>query len=279
MDLGAVREFLIKWFRGPGGAEYRDVFWSLGDPREAKKKLRLVVSEAGFENAVLRERLLKNYQNSNIFIGVGFVSNSKCAEAYVDRIREMPVECLLYDAVHIDFDCDEKPELAVKSAVSYARILKRELGTDPIVYSTGLKGARVVVGLESPVDFESYRAIALRLLMHYSGKTTCGNRSLIDMQMINDAKHLSRPPFTYNVKAGARGFAEPVLPKFKPEEFDWGSFELLDPQAVKVIEIDEESYTIPVRKPRPRVRGGKQPLPERVEDLANCDAVPHAYVP
>jgi len=273
--LAGIREFLVKWFKGPlGVGEAREAFYSVGDPGQAKRKERQVVLVSGFE-LLLDQVVLPSFRRVNLFIGVGALRPEYSLAAVTGEIDLAP-EHLVYDTVQYDLDCETDPQLARDRALEFAASLRERYGVNPIVYVTGCKGARVVIPLKKPTDYEGYVLLARSLIQPYRyTQMRCNGKPLVDPSMFTDAKHLSRPPFTYNIKSGCKGFAKPIMPRFRAEEFDWSNFNPLDPSDVKVYKIKVDlAEPRPLRfKPRTRL-GPKQPLPSTIEELASSEAVP-----
>ncbi len=284
VSLNKVREFLVKWFRGPLGiGEAREVFYSIGDPRRARVKVRRVFFVQGFE-LLLDQVIMPRFRSVNLFIGIGAVRPEYSLAAVTGEI-DLGAEHLVYDTVQYDFDCKDDPELAVSRALEFARSLRERYQVDPLVYVTGCKGARLVIPLKKPTDYEGYVLLARSLIQPYRyTQIKCSGKPLVDPSMFNDAKHPSRPPFTYNVKddcsanrnnKGHKGFAKPIEPRFGAEDFDWSMFNPLDPGEVTVYRIEVDMPRPKLLRPRPRAtRGPKKPLPRSIEELAGSEAVP-----
>jgi len=63
------------------------------------------------------------------------------------------------------------------------------------------------------------------------------------------------------------------LKPINPEDFDWSNYEPLDPKQIPIVRI---SFDIPEVKPVKIYKDtkNKSPLPEKIEDLIKCEAVP-----
>ena len=273
--LAGIRNLLVKWFKGPlGVGEAREVFYSIGDPGQAKRRERQVVLVSGFE-LLLDQVVLPRFRRVNLFIGIGALRPEYSLAAVTGEVDLAP-EHLIYDTVQYDFDCEADPQLARDRALELAASVRERYGVDPLVYATGCKGARVVIPLRKPTDYEGYVLLARSLIQPYRyAQMRCNGKPLVDPSMLADAKHLSRPPFTYNIKSGCKGFAKPIMPRFRAEDFDWSMFNPLDPREVTVYRIKVDTVRPKPLRPRSRAsRRPKKPLPRSIEELAGSEAVP-----
>ena len=231
-------EFLVKWFKGPlGKAEYRDVGFFIHDAKDSEKvfKFRSVFSSEGFLK-FLENSVGKDYPRTNIFMGIGAIKE-ECGIQEIP-VRDLTPECYaFFDTLPYDFDCEGDPELAIRKALEFADYVKGKYGVDSVVYITGFKGARVVVPLAKPTDYEGYKLLWYSILPLTLASAKCRSSPIIDRSLVEDYKHTSRPPFTYNYKNGKTRLARIIKPKIRAEEFDWSLLEPLNPGDVLVYRV------------------------------------------
>jgi len=234
--------FLMEWFIGPLGIRgiVREIGVCVGDMD------RCAFQRGGFTAEGLqllwREELLKLFKRTNIFMGIGF-----WVDPFVDTLEQ---DRMLYDRLSYDFDSEENPELAVNIALGFANTLVENYGTTPIVFRTGFKGARVVVPVSKPMNWEGYQLLWRHLLKLVPKE----HRSLVDRNMLQ-WNRLDRVPLTWNIKEGKKALARIVYPReYTYEDFSWSTLQHLDPSQVTV-----EKFKLP-EVPRPRMatkRAGK----------------------
>ncbi len=179
----------------------------------------------------------------------------------------------IYPALHYDFDDNEDPRRAVRSALEFARSVKKRYGADPVVVFSGIRGAHVVVPLKMFIDWDTY-VIIYKILVspHRFAK------KLMDEHMLQKNR-LDRVPYTYNYKEkGKRGFSYIIDingKRVSAEEFSWENYEPLDPRQMEIVKIKPAIQIIELKRVRAyKYRGNKDPLPKNVEELVNNNAVP-----
>lgn len=260
-------DFLRKWWWGPLGiGDIRELFFSIGDPRDNNaRKDRGVHSFQGVELKL--KNLFKHYRDTNMFYGVGLLIS----------FQELEPKNMLYDRIVYDFDDEENPELAIRKAIEFAQSIERRFDCGTIVTYSGFKGAHVVIPLKKLINWESYQLIWKALLVPYSFK------KLVDRNMLQ-WNRMDRIPYTWNVKRDKetgelrRGFCRIIYPKkLRAEEFDWSLFESLDPSDIEILKVELPELIIrPVRRRYIGSGSGKpkEKLPTNIEDLTTCNAVP-----
>ena len=231
-----LTEFLRKWFCGPDGYcwRVREFGYCLG-PLDSCGFRRDTYALEGFLQEF--ERLyVRGYPNLNAFLSIA---------SYNDLDMNTPI----YDSIHFDFDDGEDPSKALTAALDLARKLKERYGCDSVIYSTGIKGAHLVIPLKPVTNWEGYR-LAYSVLLSLSDKAL----SLNDPNMLQQNR-LDRIPYTWNVKKDKRAYVR-ILSKdgehyIKPEEFDWSNYEPLNLSNVEVtvfsVNVPRPKFIIPKR--------------------------------
>ncbi len=263
-----ARDFLLKWFEGPlGVAEAREVFWCRGPPRGSGFKHRGQYTVEGFR--LLLEKDLQRARDYTLLLGVGFI-RPECL------FSELSEDCLLYDTIQYDFDCEEEPERAVERGLEFAGSIRRGYGVDPVVYHTGRKGARIVVPLSKPTDYEGYSAIWRALIQPYRYLSMkCRDKPLVDPSMVENYRQLSRPPYTYNLKEGEKPrLARIIEPRIRAEEFEWSLLKPLDPRSVVVYRLVLPKIEARRLRPRTHAKPTKLMLPQDPIELVDSEAAP-----
>jgi hypothetical protein len=247
----------------------------------------------------------KDYRQLNLFISIAFYPDIDLPAPDEDKA--------LYDRLFYDFDLKDNPEFARRKALEFAQSIKTRFRVDPVVVVSGLHGAHIHIPLKKPITWQVYDALWSTLIAPYS----FGN--LVDPQ-VKEPMRLHRVPYTYNIKYEKvkdkqvavlplndfvhdtyfKGYAFIPYPpdaekiyegfsyivdlsgkRIRMEEFDWSSYEPLDPSNVELYEfvaLDLPKISIVVAsKPRvPKVDSSK-PKPRLPEDPAALDS--HDAVP
>ncbi|MEM1842251.1 MAG: DNA primase noncatalytic subunit PriX [Ignisphaera sp.] len=225
--LSTFINYIREYFKGSmSGAEYREMFICKGDPHSSKVKDRGVVWIHGLETYLsVYIKSVRELRNWNIYMGIGFVSDSVDPEPEIGK--------MIYDRVSFDFDSEENPDTAVSTALSFARYLNEKYNTTPLVFETGFKGAHVVVPLSKPVDWEIYQLLWKKLY----NEILVEARGLVDMNMLQ-WNRVDRVPLTFNVKENDARFCRIIYPKkFSWESFSWSELKPLDPASVKLVKV------------------------------------------
>lgn len=201
--------FYEKWFIGPLGLRYRirEVGYAVGPLKHPKTKFkRHPYALEGF--LLLLDEKKEWLRHMNLFLSIA---------SYFD----LDLNESLYDAIHYDFDNKEDPELAVKSALEFANSIKTRYDAEPIVFISGLHGARVVVPLAKPLDWKGYELLYRALIAPYKYAS-----QLIDNNMLQPNR-LDCVPYTWNIKLEdgeiKRGFSYIVDlngKRLRAEDFD-----------------------------------------------------------
>ncbi len=250
-----LEAFFVKWLAGPAGdtSVRREIAHTIG----ARKR-----EKPGFKRNMIMEPLqalgvIRRYRGrENVYASIAFYD---------------PMERPLgYHYLYYDFDCKEDPQYAIRRGLEFARSLQKTYGCTPITYLSGHKGLGVVVVLKDYVVWPSYEALWRALAQPYSFG------SILDPQVLC-YNRLQRIPYTHNIKPSGTGMPRLVTldgRPVNPTEFDWSNYEPLDPRDVKVYAVES---SLPLPKPVRLGRGGngeKIELPESIEELAECEAVP-----
>lgn len=234
------RNFVVKWFRGPLSlGEFREVFYSIGDPRGPGMKDRGVFRYNGFRQFL--EEMAPHYRDLNLFIGIGFVKPGHVSD-------DLAPEYLLYDRLVYDFDCEDDPYKGVEAALFFADKVREKYGADSVVYVSGFKGAHVTIPLAKPTDWEGYvlswKALLTLLPREY--------KSMVDYNMLQ-YNRVDRAPYTWNVKDGRRAFVRIITPEsMKPWMFSWNMYRPLDLSKIVVYKP-----VLPEVKPKKIIKAGK----------------------
>lgn len=264
MNNVVIEHFLREWFCGPLNLCFRirEFGYSLGPLRRAPFRRDTYALE-GFllEFGKLAKR---GFRKLNALLSIASYSNLEMDEP-------------IYDALHYDFDCEWDPSRAVSAAVEFARSLRERFGCDAVIYTTGFKGAHVVIPLKAPTDWEGYELTWRALIAPYKYVF----RGLVDDNMLQPNR-LDRVPFTYNCKL-VNGEPKSAYTRIvtldgkplKPDDFNWSLYEPLDITQVEVVRVELPAVPKPkVVVLRRRRRGQKEPLPPTVEGLAGSEVVP-----
>lgn len=204
--------------------------------------------------------------------GVSFIFEWRGRENVYVSIAAYNIDETLkgFPYLYFDFDWREDPEYAVEKGLEFANSIRKRYGAEPVTYLSGFKGVGILVVLKHYVDWETYEALWKTLIQPYNylGK-------LVDTNVL-DKRRLHRIPYTYNIKKGFRRLSKLISLDgeiIKPQDFDWDNYEPLDPGQIEV-------YRVKAELPLPKtiyVAGSKSRkalLPEKIEDLANSNAVP-----
>jgi hypothetical protein len=225
------REFFRKWWSGPdsvaGGAQ-REVGFCVGPLKKTPFVRRFSNLDAALASIPFRD-----FKQLNLFTSVAFYPDIDLNEADVSKA--------LYDRLFYDFDCEESPRLAVEKAIEFVKSLKARFGCDAVVAVSGIRGAHVTIPLKKPITWKAYEKLWDALIAPHSFS------GLIDPQ-VKEPKRLCRVPYTYNIKYDdekkqvVTGFSYIIDlsgRRVRIEEFDWSSYEPLDPTfALDAIEIE-----------------------------------------
>jgi Eukaryotic-type DNA primase, large subunit len=263
--LDSFKEFFVKWWCGPNDVAkdmVREVGYAVGVMKSSK-----FYRDSGLLTWALNTVPWREFRNLNLFISTAF---------YIDiGDVEQAESKALYDRLFYDFDSKENPKLAIEKAIEFSKSLKSRFGCDAVIAFSGLHGAHVTVPLKKPITWSVYSKLWDILIAPYS----FGN--LVDRK-VKEPRRLYRVPYTYNVKEDGVGFSyimDLEGKKVRMEDFDWDSYEPLDPQRVDVVEF--EAVDLPKlkivtvsRKPRTVDSEPKARLPEDPAELDKCDAVP-----
>ena len=267
----AFKEFFRKWWEGPSGFAgnaQREIGICVGAMKRDSFK-----RELGNLNIAFAIIPFKDFRKLNLFVSIAL---------YPDIDLPAPdTSKALYDRLFYDFDSKEDPELARRKALEFAQSIKARFKVDPVVVFSGIKGAHVHIPLKKPVTWQVYEALWITLVAPYSfGR-------LVDPQ-VKEASRLHRVPYTHNIKYEEdedkvyEGFSYIVDlsgKRIRMEDFDWGSYEPLDPSSIELYEfsaVDLPQIKVVVAS-RPRVSkaaASKPRLPEDPADLDKHDAVP-----
>jgi len=253
-------EFFIKWFHGPLGLEdyrYREVArtinaMKLEKPRFERNKVSDWVTALPY--------IKQYYFNENLYLSIAFYKEP--------AIKEPVFQYLFYD-----FDFESDPDLAVRKALEFTNSLRKRFNIDVVLIRSGFKGLHIVIPLRRLIDFETYNYIWNYLVQPY-------DYSLVLDRQVCEPRRLQRIPYTWNIKVvngiTYRRLSRIVdynLKPIKAEDFDWSNYEPLDPKQIPIVRI---SFNIPEVKPIKIYKDtrNKLPLPENIEDLIKCEAVP-----
>ena len=264
------KEFFRKWWAGSNGVA-REMIREVGYCVGAVKRDRFN-REPGVVDYFLDSLPWKRFRQLNLFMSNAMYLN-------IDDVGDYGKA--LYDRLFYDFDSKEDPEIAKRKALEFAQSVKARFKVDPVVVVSGLHGAHIHIPLKKPINWQVYDTLWTTLVAPYSfGK-------LVDPQ-VKDSSRLHRVPYTYNIKYEEdkvyEGFSYIVDlngKRIRLEDFDWGSYEPLDPSSVELYEfvaLDLPKISVVVAsKPRvPRVDSSK-PKPRLPEDPAALDS--HEAVP
>jgi hypothetical protein len=262
--IDAFKEFFRKWWSGYGSVA-KDMVREVGYCVGAMKRSQFVRDRGLFEWALTAIPWDK-FKHLNLFMSVAYYLN-------IDDV-DMALDKAMFDRVFYDFDLEENPKLAIAKALEFAKSLKARFVCDAVVVFSGVKGAHISIPLKKPVGWGVYSRLWDVLIAPYNF------RRLVD-PVVRDAKRLHRVPYTYNVKEDCIGFSY-IMDlngrRVKMEDFDWCSYEPLNPDdVVKIVEVSTPLLDkIIVAKPVPKTVVSRKlvELPRDPADLDKCDAVP-----
>jgi hypothetical protein len=260
------KEFFRKWWEGFGGVvgyALREIGICVGAlKRDSFRR------EFGNLNVAFAVIPFKDFRKLNLFISIAF---------YPDIDLPAPDEGkALYDRLFYDFDLKDNPEFARRKALEFAQSIKTRFKVDPVVVVSGLHGAHIHIPLKKPITWQVYEALWTTLIAPYS----FGN--LVDPQ-VKEPMRLHRVPYTYNIKYEKEedkvyeGFSYIVDlsgKRIRMEEFDWGSYEPLDPSNVELYEFvatDLPKISVVSSKPKVSKASSSKPKPKLSEDPAELD--------
>jgi hypothetical protein len=266
------KEFFRRWWAGPNRVAremVREVGYCVGAVRRDQFR-----RESGVVDYFLGSLPWRRFRQLNLFMSNAMYLN-------IDDVGNYSKA--LYDRLFYDFDSKEDPELAKRKALEFTRSLKARFKVDPVVVFSGIKGAHIHIPLKKPVTWQVYEALWSTLIAPYSfGR-------LVDPQ-VKEASRLHRVPYTHNIKYEKEedkvyeGFSYMVDlsgKRIRMEDFDWGSYEPLDPSCVELYEfvaLDLPKVSVVVAsKPKVSRAGDSKPksrLPEDPAALDSHDAVP-----
>lgn len=225
LRLSHFTRFLQEYFKGGCGASIREIFLCYGDPASGGAKDRGPILRSAIPDYIKANiGSLQALRRWNIFLGVGFSTS-----------WELSPETMLYDRVSFDVDCEREPQAAVDAALRFAKALHEAYGTTPLVFTTGFKGARVIVPLAKPIRWEAYTAVWKTL------RSLFPKPELIDPNMCQ-WNRVDRVPLTFNVKKGEARFCSTLYPRsFTWLDFTWEALSPLEPSSlsVKVVEAPQ----------------------------------------
>jgi len=222
-SVDSFLDYLHEWFLG-----------SVRIPLDAKREFGLLIGDMSSKASFRRDsmvfegfRLLywpeirKRFYDSNIFMGIG----------YWETPDQDPVqENMLYDRLVYDFDSEEDPNIAIKTAYEFSRLIKEKYDADAIIVRSGHKGAHVYIPLKQPIKWDHYQV----LWRHILNLLPEDKRNLCDPNMLQ-FNRLARIPMTVNYKDGKRSWAWMLQPKIeKWSEFSWDLLQPLDVSKVKM---------------------------------------------
>jgi len=222
-SVDSFLDYVFEWFLGP-----------VRIPLDAKREFGLLIGDMSSKQGFRRDpmvfegfRLLywpeirKRFYDSNIFMGIG----------YWETPDQDPIqENILYDRLVYDFDSEEDPNIAIKTAYELSRLVKERYDADAIIVRSGHKGAHVYIPLKQPVKWDHYQA----LWRHVLNLLPEDKRGLCDPNMLQ-FNRLARIPMTVNYKDGKRSWAWMLQPKIERwSEFSWDLLQPLDVSKVKI---------------------------------------------
>ncbi|MEM4964575.1 MAG: DNA primase noncatalytic subunit PriX [Pyrobaculum sp.] len=248
-------EYLETYFRGPlKVARRREVFLAKGDMRNAAYKTRHVVSidtlGSYITTFISEMSLMKRW---NVLMGVGFL---------IHDYDDYNYSTIRYDRVVYDFDSDNL-DTAVKSALKFADTLKQKYGVDSIVFSSGFKGAHVVVPLRHNITWQAYESLWRQLLSH-------ADKTYVDYNMLQ-WNRLDRVPLTYNVKSEGVRYARIIWPRrFTWDDFTWDVFEPLGTVSISIVHMSGPGIVKPSAPPRKQAGGGKNSKDGWIWRIVEC---------
>jgi hypothetical protein len=263
------REFFRRWWSGPNRVAVemvREVGYCVGAVRRDQFK-----RESGVVDYFLGSLPWRRFRQLNLFMSNAIYLNLDDVGNYGKA---------LYDRLFYDFDLREDPELARRKAVEFAQSIKARFKADPVIVFSGIKGAHIHIPLKKPITWQVYDALWSTLIAPYSfGR-------IVDPQ-VKEASRLHRVPYTYNTKyekeedkvyEGFSCIVDLSGKRIRMEDFDWGSYEPLDPSCVELYEFvatDLPKISVVVAS-KPRVPSSKprSKLPEDPAELGNHDTVP-----
>jgi hypothetical protein len=238
MPLDTFLDYLFEWFLGP-----------VRIPLDAKREFGLLIGDMSSKQGFRRDpmvfegfRLLywpeirKRFYDSNIFMGVG----------YWETPDQDPIEeNMLYDRLVYDFDYEEDPNIAIKTAYEFSKLIKEKYNADVIIVRSGHKGAHVYIPLKQPVKWDHYKALWRHILKLLPKDKT----QLSDQEMLQ-FNRLARVPMTVNYKNNKKSWARILRPKIERwSDFTWDLLQPLDTSNIKIyrvkisIPIIERSHT------------------------------------
>jgi len=268
----AFKEFFRMWWAGPNRVAremVREVGYCVGALKRDPFR-----RESGVVDYFLASLPWRKFRQLNLLMSNAMYLNVDDVGNYAKA---------LYDRLFYDFDLKEDPELAKKKALEFAQSIKARFKVDPVVVVSGIRGAHVHIPLKKPVSWQVYEALWTTLIAPYSfGK-------LVDPQ-VKDASRLHRIPYTHNIKYEEKedkvyeGFSYIVDlngKRIRLEDFDWRSYEPLDPSSVELYEfsaVDLPKISVVVSsKPKVSKAADSKPKPKLPEDPAELDK--HDAVP
>jgi hypothetical protein len=222
-SVDSFLDYVFEWFLGP-----------VRIPLDAKREFGLFIGDMSSRQGFRRDpmvfegfRLLywpeirKRFYDSNIFMGIG----------YWETPDQDPIEeNMLYDRLVYDFDYEEDPNTAIKTAYELSRLVKERYDADTIIVKSGFKGAHVYIPLKHPVKWDHYKA----LWNHFLNQLPEDKRGLCDPNMLQ-FNRLARIPMTVNYKDGKRSWAWMLQPKIERwSDFTWDLLQPLDVSKVKM---------------------------------------------
>jgi hypothetical protein len=260
----SFKEFFRKWWSGYNNVArdmVREIGYCIGVMRQGN-----FVRDAGLLEWALKAIPFNEFKQLNLFTSIAYYIN-------IDDINTAESKAF-YDRVYFDFDSKDNPKLAIEKALEFVKSLKARFGVEAIASFSGLHGAHVTVPLKKPTNWSIYERLWDVLIAPYDF------RNLVDRK-VREPKRIYRVPYTYNVKEDGTGLSyimDLSGRRLKMEDFDWGSYEPLNPDdVVKVVEVSTPLLDkIIVAKPVAKYIQRKDliELPKDPAELDKHDAVP-----
>jgi len=222
-SVDSFLDYLHEWFLG-----------SVRIPLDVKREFGLLIGDMSSKASFRRDsmvfegfRLLywpeirKRFYDSNIFMGIGYWKTPD-----QDPIEEN----MLYDRLVYDFDYEEDPNVAIKTAYEFSKLIKEKYNADVIIVRSGHKGAHVYIPLKQPVKWDHYKALWRHILKLLPKDKT----QLSDQEMLQ-FNRLARVPMTVNYKSNKKSWARILQPKIERwSDFEWDLLQPLDVSKIKV---------------------------------------------
>ncbi|MCL7389972.1 MAG: DNA primase noncatalytic subunit PriX [Thaumarchaeota archaeon] len=254
-SLDTFLDYLYEWFLGPVKTSpdvVREFGLLIGDMCSEQCFRRDPMTFEGFR-LLYWPHIRKRFYYSNVFMGIGY---------WEVPDQDPAVENMLYDRLVYDFDHEEDPGLAIKTAYEFSKLIRGEYDADAIIVRSGFKGAHVYIPLKHVVGWEHYQALwkhVLKLLPE-------DKRGLSDPNMLQ-WNRLVRIPMTVNYKNNKRSWAWVIQPRISGwSDFGWDLLQPLDTSKIEVyifkgVELPQKINV--VERPRHRVFDWVEKIVER----------------